>query len=230
VYCHGDALHAAGGTASEPRWDDAAPPGACDRCHGAPPPNHAQSNCQACHPADAPHIDGVVQVGRGAGCSGCHGDATSPAPPNDLSGNQVTTAIGVGAHRAHLDVPSRLRGPIACGTCHLVPVQVGDPGHIDTSAPAEVNASLGWDRTAQTCETALCHIAARPVWTQTGGAACGTCHGIPPATPTHRGITSLTMCVSCHAQTVDATGTIVLTPGPGSTVTSKHMNGVVDVF
>jgi predicted CxxxxCH...CXXCH cytochrome family protein len=230
VYCHGDALHAAGGVAPEPRWDDPSPAGACNRCHGAPPPNHAQSRCETCHPSSAPHIDGIVQVGSG-GCSGCHGDATSPAPPNDLSGNRLTTAIGVGAHRVHLDVPSRLRGPIACSACHLVPAQVGDPGHIDSQAPAEVNASLGWDRTAQTCETALCHIAARPVWTQIGGATCGSCHGVPPATPAHRGVaSSITSCVTCHPQTVDATGTILLTAGPGATVTSKHINGVVDVF
>jgi predicted CxxxxCH...CXXCH cytochrome family protein len=230
VYCHGDALHAAGGVAPEPRWDDPAPAGDCRRCHGAPPPSHAQDRCQSCHPSDAPHIDGIVQVGRGPGCSGCHGDATSPAPPTDLSGNQLTTAIGVGAHRVHLEVPSRLRGPIPCGTCHLVPAGVDDPGHIDSALPAEVNAQLGWDRTMQTCETALCHIAARPVWTQTGGAECGSCHGIPPATPTHRGITQLTQCVNCHAKSVDATGTIRLTPGPGDTVTSTHINGVVDVF
>jgi predicted CxxxxCH...CXXCH cytochrome family protein len=228
VYCHGAVLHAAGGSATEPRWDDATPPGACDRCHGAPPPSHAQSSCATCHPASAPHIDGVVQVGRGPGCSGCHGDATSPAPPIDLAGNTQITAIGVGAHRAHLTVPSGLRGPIPCQTCHLVPTQVDDPGHIDSLPPAEVNASLSWDRTTGTCGTTNCHVASRPVWTAKGGVFCGSCHGIPPASAPHTPAMTLASCVTCHAQTVDAFGTILLTTGPDGT-TSKHMNGVVDV-
>jgi hypothetical protein len=68
------------------------------------------------------------------------------------------------------------------------------------------------------------------VWTQTGGAACGTCHGVPPATPAHRGVpATLASCTTCHPRTIDATGTIILTPGPG-VVTSTHINGVVDVF
>jgi predicted CxxxxCH...CXXCH cytochrome family protein len=229
VYCHGDALHAAGGTQTQPRWDDPAPPGACDRCHGAPPPSHAQDHCATCHPTSAPHIDGVVQVGRGPGCSGCHGDATSPAPPTDLSGNTFTTAIGVGAHRAHLEAPSRLRGPVSCDTCHRVPVDVNDPGHIDSPPPAKVTDGLGWDRTTATCASAWCHGPARPVWTQTGGAACGSCHGVPPATPSHNPGMTLATCVTCHAQTVDANGTILLTSWPDG-VTSKHMNGTVDVF
>jgi predicted CxxxxCH...CXXCH cytochrome family protein len=229
VYCHGDVLHAAGGTAPQPRWDDPAAPGACDRCHGAPPPSHAQDRCATCHPAAAPHIDGVVQVGRTSGCAGCHGDATSPAPPVDLAGGTFTTALGVGAHRAHLAVPSGLRGPIACATCHLVPLEVGDPGHIDSPLPAEVTAQLGWDRGTQACANAWCHGAARPVWTTTGGAACGTCHGIPPATAGHSPTMTLATCAACHPQTVDAAGAILLTPGPDGAA-STHMNGAVDVL
>jgi predicted CxxxxCH...CXXCH cytochrome family protein len=228
VYCHGAVLHAAGGSATRPRWDDPAPAGACDRCHGAPPPSHAQTRCATCHPTTAPHIDGVVQLGRGPGCTGCHGDASSPAPPGDLAGNLITTAIGVGAHRAHLTAPSGLRGPIGCDTCHLVPRDTGDAGHIDTPLPAEVSPGLGWDRTRQTCATSVCHGAARPVWTTRGAAACGTCHGIPPATASHTAGMTLASCTTCHPQTVDALGRILLTPGPGG-VTSTHMNGASDV-
>lgn len=229
VYCHGDVLHAAGGAVTQPRWDDPAAPGACDRCHGAPPPSHAQDRCATCHPAAAPHLDGIVQVGRTAGCAGCHGDATSPAPPVDLSGATFSTAIGVGAHRAHLAVPSGLRGPIACDTCHRVPRDVNDPGHIDSAPPAEVSLLLGWDRGTQVCSNAWCHGPARPVWTTTGGAACGSCHGIPPATASHDATMTLATCTTCHPQTVDAAGTILLTPGPGG-ATSKHMNGIVDAL
>ena len=222
VYCHGAALHAAGGTASAPRWDDPAPVGTCDRCHGNPPPSHARSDCASCHPASAPHIDGIVQVGSSSGCTGCHGSGDSPAPPRDLAGNMFTTAIGVGAHQAHLH--SRISTPIACATCHLVPGTIDAPGHIDTPPPAEVVATVGWDRTTQTC-TASCHGPARPVWTTSGAASCGTCHGIPPVDANHTPAMTLTSCASCHPSTVDAFGNIIVTNG-----TSTHVNGVVDAL
>jgi len=146
----------------------------------------------------------------------------------NLAGNTQITAIGVGAHRAHLTVPSGLRGPIPCQTCHLVPTQVDDPGHIDSLPPAEVNDSLSWDRATRTCGTTNCHVASRPVWTARGGVFCGSCHGIPPADAPHTPTMTLTSCATCHSQSVDAFGAILLTTGPGGT-TSKHMNGVVDV-
>ncbi len=227
VYCHGDALHAGGGTVTRPRWDDASPPGTCGRCHGAPPPSHTQTACAACHPASAPHIDGATQLGTTAGCDGCHGTPASPAPPRDLMGNVFTTALGVGAHQAHLGAPSGLRGPIACATCHLVPGTVTAPGHIDSALPAEVEPALGWDRVTATCTTAACHGAARPAWTTSGGAACGTCHGIPPATPSHTPGMPLTLCASCHPASVTPSGSIVITAGPNGP-TSEHMDGSVD--
>ena len=227
VYCHGDALHDAGGTAREPRWDDPAAPGQCDRCHGAPPATHLRADCATCHPepagtsAGASHIDGVVQLGRTPGCDGCHGSAASPAPPTDLEGNTLTTAIGVGAHQAHLQ-SSYLRGPVPCATCHVVPENVTDPGHLG-AGPAPVTASLGWDRASQTCTTAWCHGAGRPVWTSQGQVVCGSCHGIPPGDAPHTPDMTLTTCVTCHAATVDAFGSIVVTNGA-----SHHMDGVVD--
>jgi predicted CxxxxCH...CXXCH cytochrome family protein len=224
VYCHGAALHAAGGTAPAPRWDDPAPPGDCARCHGAPPPSHARSDCATCHPPGAPHIDGIVQVGREPGCSGCHGSASSPAPPVDLSGHTFTTAIGVGAHQAHLQACSQLTAPIACATCHQVPAAVDSPGHIDAPGPARVDAALGWDRASQTCTTAYCHGPAHPVWTSSGQVSCGTCHGIPPADVNHTPAMTLTSCATCHPGTVDAFGNIIVTNG-----TSEHINGVVDL-
>ena len=147
VYCHGAVLHDGGGTATAPRWDDPTPPGGCTRCHGDPPPtpSHARTDCATCHPPSAPHIDGIVQVGRTPGCSGCHGSASSPAPPVDLSGNTFTTAVGVGAHQAHLQAPSRISAQIPCATCHVVPTSIDSPGHIDSPTPV-VNAALGWNR------------------------------------------------------------------------------------
>ena len=223
VYCHGDALHAAGGAATQPRWRDPAPAGGCDHCHASPPPGHASADCATCHPASAPHVDGTVQVGRTTGCDGCHGSAASPAPPFDLAGNRFTTALGVGAHQAHLQASARLSAPIACATCHAVPATIDAPGHIDSSVPAEVVASLGWDREAQTCATAACHGPARPRWTSSGEVHCGSCHGVPPASPSHTPGMPLSTCATCHPGTVDAFGNIIVNGR-----SSEHINGVLD--
>ena len=223
VYCHGDALHAGGGAATQPRWDDPAPAGGCVRCHASPPPSHARNDCATCHPASAPHIDGALQIGRTAGCDGCHGTPASPAPPVDLAGNTATTALGVGAHQAHLQGRSRLSAPIACTTCHVVPAAITSPGHIDSPGPAQVVADVGWTRTSQTCATAWCHGPSRPRWTSNGEVSCGSCHGIPPGTPSHTPDMPLTSCATCHPGTVDAFGNIIVTG-----TASEHINGVVD--
>ena len=223
VYCHGDALGAAGGTTTEPRWDDPTPPGGCTTCHGNPPPNHvANDACTNCHPRSAPHIDGIVQVGTM--CNGCHGSATSNAPPTDLEGNQFTTALGVGAHQAHLQALSHISAPIPCATCHVVPAAINSPGHIDTPPPAKVTAALGWDRISETCTTSYCHGTALPTWTSSGEVTCGSCHGIPPTDAPHTPAMTLTSCASCHPGTVDAFGNIIVTNG-----TSEHINGIVDL-
>lgn len=203
VYCHG---------ATSPRWD-APVTGSCDTCHGAPPPSHFQDQCATCHPTGAPHVDGTVQIGRTNGCDGCHGRGGNAAPPYDLAGNEFSTALGVGAHHAHLNAPSQLRAPLQCSECHAVPTSLLAAGHIDSALPAEVLPGVAWNRLTQTCGT-WCHGSAAPVWTQTGGATCGTCHGVPPATAAHAGVTGVQMCAGCHPAL------------PGA----AHMDGDVDVF
>jgi predicted CxxxxCH...CXXCH cytochrome family protein len=219
VACHGAKLVAGGGTLTSPRWSDSGHAGSCTSCHGAPPPSHAQDQCASCHPSSAPHIDGIVQIS--SGCDGCHGSAASPAPPRDLTGNMLTTALGVGAHQAHLG-SSALRGPIACATCHQVPTAVTSAGHIDSPLPAEVAPSLGWDRTTATCTTAWCHGSSRPVWTQQGQATCGSCHGIPPAS--HAPSLPLSACASCHSRSVTPQGSFLFVNG-----VTQHLDGDVDV-
>lgn len=206
VYCHGATLAAAAGTNTRPTWNAPAT-GGCASCHAAPPPSHARNDCATCHPATAPHIDGVLQIGKTNDCSGCHGSAASSAPPLDLAGNMFTTALGVGAHQAHLQAPSGLRGPIACETCHAVPSTLTAIGHLD-AAPADVSGALGWDRDAETCST-WCHGQARPKWTSHGEVVCGSCHDTPPADANHNAQMTVATCSTCHAW-------------------SKHMNGVVD--
>jgi predicted CxxxxCH...CXXCH cytochrome family protein len=228
VYCHGATLHDPAATNNAPAWNGGPAEAACGTCHGKPPANHGGGyDCATCHPKDAPHVDGTVQVNGVAGaCDGCHGSAQSPAPPRDLAGNLFTTALGVGAHQAHLNGPHRLRGPIACTECHQVPTKVDDPGHIDTPPPAEVTSELGWDRTSATCAV-WCHQDARPVWTQTGQVFCGSCHGVPPADNMHLPGTKLTDCVTCHPSSVDAAGFPIVTDGPNGP-TSEHINGRID--
>src|SRR5262249_55915198 len=120
---------------------------ACGTCHGLPPSSHADNRCSVCHQAafdnghlnPQRHVNGVVDLGnRGSGCSGCHGDSTSSAPPNDVLGRTDETLQTVGAHRAHLEARHLLRGPIECTECHSVPSELHSPGHIDHLPPAVV--------------------------------------------------------------------------------------------
>lgn len=228
VYCHGATMPAGGGAAPAPAWSDP-PVGGCAGCHGAPPPSHADARCEVCHPPGAArHLDGELTIGSAPGCSGCHGDASSPAPPRDLAGATAITAPGVGAHRAHLEGTRRLRGPIACATCHRVPAQLGDAGHLDSAAPAEVAAELGWDRERSACASAWCHGPAQPPWTSSGEVFCGSCHGVPPADAAHAPDLPLTSCAGCHPRSVDPFGNILLTAGPDGP-TSEHLDGDVDL-
>ncbi len=223
VYCHGDTLGDHNATNTRPHWSQ---PGtgqaACGTCHGLPPSDHGSglTQCSDCHGLvvapdrtfvnAALHIDGALTLGNGDGtCSACHGDASSPAPPRDLAGHTTTAAIGVGAHRSHLQALDGLRGPIACGDCHLVPATAGSPGHIDHDLPATVfpatisATSLAFangatpveDHATASCATVYCHgggtqmqtdrslgLRRTPIWTavNAGQAACGSCHGVPP--------------------------------------------------
>jgi predicted CxxxxCH...CXXCH cytochrome family protein len=248
VYCHGDPLADPAAAMPVPRWTGTV---ACGDCHGTPPASHAQGQdeCASCHLGDfaTTHLDGVLDVGTG--CSDCHGSAQTPAPPRDLSGNTTTSALGVGAHAAHLLAPHRLRGPIACSDCHQVPDQVGSPGHIDTALPAEVifsglsvagGATPTWDRAQATCSNTYCHgggttlledtapgLLRTPVWTADQQIYCGSCHGVPPQDGTHDPGLTLTDCSGCHPS-VDDFGNIIIT-GPPDARTSEHLDGDVDV-
>jgi len=257
-YCHGGTL--AGGSNSAPIWTRVdGTQVACGTCHGLPPPTvrgggahpaatgSVPAACSACHPGTVrpdgtidivggQHIDGVVQVGALA-CAGCHGDAgRTPAslvsaPPRDATAqhNTATTFVGVGAHQAHL-VAGRLRGPLACAECHVVPPNLsGHPklgGAVDiTWGPlARAGGSApSWSRATLSCAAAYCHGATltggtniQPKWTQVDGtqAACGTCHGVPPPAPHPQ----QTGCGTCHT---------------GYTATSVdvaiHVNGYVEL-
>lgn len=199
----------------------------------------------------ATHVDGIAQVGGVASpavpaCTGCHGAAgQNPAPPRDSSGNTSPTALGVGAHQAHVTAAHHLSVPVPCSTCHVVPAALEDPGHINHPLPAIVvfsglavhdGATPAWNRANATCTNSYCHGGGQsmagdtnarlraPVWTLgTSQAFCGSCHGVPPSTPAHAGV-AFPNCSGCHPGTVEPNGAIHFDVGG----TTKHMNGVID--
>ena len=190
----------------------------CTRCHGQDLRGGVTAvDCNSCH------AQGVLA------CNTCHGDSTSPAPPRDLDGIRVTTSIGVGAHRAHV-LNGGLHVAYECTKCHQFtadhyanaaqpnarPVNVGFLG---TAGGAGV-----WDRTNATCANGYCHnplagdanASRAPFhWTAVGvgGAACGTCHGLPPSTHADN------RCPACHQQSYAG----------GLFSAHLHANGVVEL-
>lgn len=266
VYCHAPGTVNPGDNA-KPSWTA---PGSvtCGSCHGVPHTGGLGGpDCTVCHkeglesctPGEANCLktaDGVgvrfTDIGRhgdgkaaptgGTLCWSCHGtEASGGAPGPDLAGNTDTKTVTVGLHATHLSA-SLLTGAIACSDCHVVPKAVGDAGHLDTAAPAEVTFSElargvvrnpagdlkpTWDRKTGTCNNVYCHsLDGHKVqtwsWTSkvAGGVDCDSCHGLPPAKlstgATHPAGPN---CSSCHA-TAFKNG--LLDP-------TKHINGKVDL-
>lgn len=232
----------------------------CGSCHGAPPSTHADNRCELCHGASyvdggvdfALHLNGQVDLRNGGTrCDACHAGPESPSFV-DLRGQTAATVRTVGAHEAHLR-GSRLRGPLTCNECHVVPATVAAAGHLDSTAPAEVfpvdNGGLAWafnampvyDASNATC-TSYCHgsgdfghpdtaagLNRSPSWT--GGstqAACGTCHGLPPVDGTFgHSLAATTACETCHGGTVSADGGLIFSTQPDGGLTSKHIDGKI---
>jgi predicted CxxxxCH...CXXCH cytochrome family protein len=175
------------------------------------------------------HVDGKIQFAAGD-CAKCHGSAENPAPPVDTSGNLQPSAIGVGAHQAHLSGGNSSR-PLACGECHTVPASAESPGHVD-GLPAEVMltgvaSAFGhqpsWDHQLTTCGDTHCHgpgstPSVSPSWIAAAPLACTSCHGTPPPAP-HPQITD---CSRCHGDVVAADDVTI-------TDRSRHVDGNVDV-
>jgi predicted CxxxxCH...CXXCH cytochrome family protein len=212
----------------------------CKGCHGddlaGGPANVA---CSLCHDANLPI--GVTTWKQN--CVMCHGgtDNATGAPPRTTWGKS-SELVRVGAHSVHLQ-GSALAGPIACGTCHVVPADALTPGHIDgqrASVTLSGLAALGtrptYDPATGTCSATYCHgggapltdgTNTRPVWTTLDGsqAACGTCHGIPPRSAFGHGYPpphNDNACTFCHYDVADDRGTRITNP-------AAHVNGVVDV-
>ena len=86
-----------------------------------------------------------------------------------------------------------------------------------------------WDHETGVCSNVYCHgefkwngsgnLDNDPVWTTVDGtqAACGTCHGLPPAPPHFNG----DQCSMCHGSVVDENRNIINK--------EKHMNGEYNI-
>jgi predicted CxxxxCH...CXXCH cytochrome family protein len=226
--------------------------GPCQGCHGAALDGvggMTSVSCSQCHDRSLP--PGVTSWK--ANCTMCHGDDvgfTNSAPPRATWGNGApadATNIRIGAHQSHLRATHALAAPLDCTACHAKPADAFVAGHID--GVATVTGYTGTDpnllatvknpsfsAATATCATSYCHGSGgkltdgkltQPKWTQVDGTqgACGTCHGIPPASvwghAYHRD------CQRCHLD--------VATWDPAknsATVTNPalHVNGVIELL
>lgn len=184
------------------------------------------TGCDIFEPPPASTADGEACSTR------CHGGAQGLAPPFDTRQRTDPALASVGAHEAHAKVGSTMHKDVECSECHVVPKSVADPGHLDSSLPAEVafGALATADGAAPTysngaCANTYCHGATlypggtktTPTWTAVGSgeADCGTCHGLPPALPHAQ----VPQCAACH-HVIDRDG-VFLEP-------QRHCNGAVE--
>lgn len=206
----------------------------CGDCHGNPPPQHYQGQCEGCHqvsgdPSRAPgstatHMNARIDFGDGSGrCGSCHGKGDDPAPSTN-------------AHPAHLS--ARGAADVQCVACHVVPTAFGKgKGHPRGDGPRVTFSGLASSHSASpsysggSCAGVYCHGATmgssgKPSWTDRSGApaACGTCHAIPPPPPHVQ--TSGCESPICHGSEVSA-GTTTPTISPARR--SFHVNGAVDL-
>lgn len=159
--------------------------------------------CATCHGAE---LDGGK---AGVSCLGCHEDGVTTCSTCHEAEPQTA------AHPAHL-------ARYQCSECHQVPERWDAEGHIlrDGHAdppPAEVvfgdgarrrptfaaeDGEPAYDPDAGRCSGVYCHgdslgdpaaAGTRPVWTASGQAECGSCHGARPASHGEVG-----ECASCH--------------------------------
>jgi predicted CxxxxCH...CXXCH cytochrome family protein len=242
TYCHGS--FTGGNAAYAPVWT-APSASACGTCHGLPPggTHPASAACGSCHDGytatsvnAALHVNGAVDV-LSLTCTSCHGDRTraataqnpqlAAAPPLDASGNEATSAPGVGAHQRHLQAGAA-GNAMTCTECHGVPASMTHAnGTADVAfgplATASGALSPAWDGAALTCASTYCHGSFRggnaanaPVWTAARASACGTCHGAPP--PASTGHPQNASCGGCHRGYTQV-----------SVNAATHLDGRVDV-
>lgn len=222
-------------------WND---PSSAD-FHGKFVTTHDAEFCKDCHGADL--RGGKTEIGcidchlSSGACASCHGGThdISGAPPVGLSGETDDTTLAVGAHQTHV-TGSGTSARVECGACHVVPVLLGQEGHLDGDDIAEViwggfadGGMAVWNRDSATCENTYCHgrfsggdTTNVPVWNAGDQALCGSCHDVGGNAATLKGIHPFHVndvglsCAACHANVVDTGLTIV--------TAELHVNGVAD--
>ncbi|MCL5267725.1 MAG: CxxxxCH/CxxCH domain-containing protein [Bacteroidetes bacterium] len=135
----------------------------------------------------------------------------------------VPQAAGPGIHPAGSQ-------PAVVAFSGIATTQTNTPGSrfYDSSQPTITPQPMFNQQTLQ-CSNTYCHGDFKngnnysPTWNKvaSGQAACGTCHGIPPNTPIHKGQTLLT-CYLCHEPMMGPNGVIQ--------DSSLHVNGKLELY
>jgi hypothetical protein len=147
-------------------------------------------------------------------CNSCHG-----TPPADHVPLATVLADCAGCHPGYsasaVFVPKHLNGSVdaSCDGCH----SSTEHGQAETTC----QSCHGYGRATFWALSNGKHHDGDPDLAAGAGGGCATCHGDPPETSAHAGIASgdHTRCVDCHAQTIDASGSLL--------VGGKHLDGTV---
>ena len=204
----------------------------CLTCHTK---QNGPENCTTCHGGinEAPPRDlsgNILTTARGVGAHQVHLLGSSLASPLLCSEcHNVPTSVYQAGHigsTGHAEI--HFNGPLGTLTT-AGGVFVPAPSYDAATGKCNNTFCHGnwrlqdptatWKDTYYT-DTAMAGANYSPSWT--GGspeAACGSCHGLPPAG--HAPYTIKT-CVVCHSEVVDGNGNII--------DKTKHMNGKVNVF
>jgi predicted CxxxxCH...CXXCH cytochrome family protein len=226
------ACHDRGGARARPIWNEVIAM-RCGDCHGAPPARHYPGACNQCHvevdstgsqlTARTLHMNGRVDLGDGSDtCGACHGSGDDAWPKS-------------AAHAAH--AAPTVTTPVACNSCHVVPRDVRDQGHLDgvvavvfSGRALERSARATWD--GRSCHDVACHGAELvdsppvvPGWSDLSGAArtCDACHRLPPTGHTASGGCDR---VECHGSEIIRSGVSLAVSESGKHL---HLNGRIDI-
>jgi hypothetical protein len=220
--------------------DYAVPKGefSCLSCHHPGGPE----SCNTCHGDFAGDADDLFNSAPPAGLLGETDPLALPvgAHAAHMAYDSTRTAAEKCAE-CHV-VPSAYEDPGHIDGQPGAEVVFGGPlGLVVTESGARVPAPT-WDRSTTTCASTYCHgnwgiLAAdsdyafiyagpkiegessAPSWIDPATAACGSCHGLPPA---GHDPADITICANCHENVIDATG-VIIDP-------SLHGNGRINAF
>ncbi len=206
----------------------------CKTCHGNDyTGGNTGLSCYKCH----------TQQGGPEACTTCHGGDGHANPPKGLHGETDPASIHVGAHFKHLNDSTRISAVVECEECHTPVNNFSDTNHIGPNPDGMADIHFGdlantvlfpgvtpnpqINLTTGTCSGTYCHgtfvggnVNNTVTWTQPGGAACGTCHGLPP-THNHDPNWTITVCGMCHSATMTEGQSTITHP-------EKHINGVLN--